>query len=102
MNERLTTMDTAGNWTAPEADDDGEIAPLTPERIERLKESPRIKIIRRALRLSQEEFAARYRIPVGTLRDWEQRRYEPDAAARAYLHVIAREPDMVRRALNAR
>ena len=66
MNERLTTMDTAGNWTAPEADDDGEIAPLTPERIERLKESPRIKIIRRALRLSQEEFAARYRIPVGT------------------------------------
>jgi putative transcriptional regulator len=93
-------MDTVANWTAPEADDD--VAPLTLERIARLTESPRIKIIRRALRLSQEEFAARYRIPVGTLRDWEQGRYEPDAAARAYLHVIAREPEMVRRALDAR
>jgi len=100
MNERFTTMDTVANWTAPEADDD--VAPLTLERIARLTESPRIKIIRRALRLSQEEFAARYRIPVGTLRDWEQGRYEPDAAARAYLHVIAREPEMVRRALDAR
>jgi len=93
-------MDTVANWTAPEADDD--VAPLTPERIARLQETPRIKIIRRALRLSQEEFAARYCIPVGTLRDWEQGRYEPDAAARAYLHVIAREPEMVRRALDAR
>ena len=102
MKEWRTAMDTVANWTAPEADNDGDVAPLTPDRIARLKETPRIKIIRRALRLSQEEFAARYRIPVGTLRDWEQGRYEPDAAARAYLHVIAREPDMVRRALNAR
>jgi putative transcriptional regulator len=52
--------------------------------------------------LSQEEFAARYRIPVGTLRDWEQRRKEPDAAAKAYLHVIASEPEMVRKALARR
>jgi putative transcriptional regulator len=36
---------------------------------------------------------------VSTLRDWEQGRFEPDAAARAYLTVIAREPDIVRRAL---
>ena len=39
---------------------------------------PRAKIIRRALGLSQEEFAARYRIPIGTLRDWEQGRTTPD------------------------
>ena len=60
---------------------------------------PRAKIIRRALGLSQEDFAARYHIPFGTLRDWEQGRAEPDQAARAYLTVIAREPDLVRRAL---
>jgi putative transcriptional regulator len=55
--------------------------------------------LRRALGLSQEEFATRYHIPVSTLRDWEQGRFEPDAAARAYLTVIAREPEIVRRAL---
>jgi hypothetical protein len=45
---------------------------------------------------------ARYRIPVGTLRDWEQGRKEPDAAAKAYLHVIATDPEMVRKALARR
>jgi putative transcriptional regulator len=62
---------------------------------------PRAKIIRRALRLTQEEFAARYHIPLGTLRDWEQGRADPDQTARAYLHAIARDPDGVRRALQA-
>jgi hypothetical protein len=43
--------------------------------------------------------AARHHIRVGALRDWEQGRFEPDAAARAYLAVIARLPEMVRRVL---
>jgi hypothetical protein len=60
---------------------------------------PQVSIIRRALKLSQEDFAAAFHIPIGTLRDWEQRRKEPDAAARAYLRVIAREPETVRKAL---
>jgi putative transcriptional regulator len=38
-------------------------------------------------------------IPVGTLRDWEQGRVEPDQAARAYLKVIAGNPDLVRQLL---
>ena len=59
----------------------------------------RAKIIRRAFGLTQEEFAARFHIPLGTLRDWEQHRTEPDQAAQAYLKVIAKEPDMVARAL---
>jgi putative transcriptional regulator len=73
--------------------------PLTPERQSRLKRVPQVKVMRRALRLTQEEFSARYRIPLGTLRDWEQGKSEPDQAARAYLMVIAREPETVRRAL---
>ncbi|MGO9485743.1 MAG: helix-turn-helix domain-containing protein [Rhodomicrobium sp.] len=55
--------------------------------------------MRRALGLSQEEFAARFHIPVGTLRDWEQGRSEPGALGRAYLTVIACKPEMVRDAL---
>ena len=61
---------------------------------------PRVKVMRRALHLTQEEFAARFRIPLGTLRDWEQGKTEPDQAARAYLTVIARNPEAVTEALN--
>ena len=39
-----------------------------------MKQTPRVKIIRRSLDLTQEEFAERYHIPIGTLRDWEQGR----------------------------
>jgi putative transcriptional regulator len=57
------------------------------------------KTLRRALALKQEEFAARYHIPLGTLRDWEQGRCQPDQPARAYLAVIASDPKGVQRAL---
>jgi len=63
---------------------------------------PRVSVIRRALKLSQEDFAGAFHIPIGTVRDWEQGRKEPDAAARAYLRVIAREPETVRKALAGR
>lgn len=72
--------------------------PLTDSDLKRMKRTPRVKVVRRALQLTQEEFAARYQIAIGTLRDWEQNRCEPDEAAKAYLKVIAREPGLVRRA----
>jgi putative transcriptional regulator len=65
----------------------------------RMKRTPQAKIIRRALGMTQEEFAARYRIPLGTLRDWEQGRAVPDQPARTYLTVIARSPQEVQQAL---
>ena len=78
---------------------DPDAQPQTAERLARMKRTPQVKIIRRALGLSQEEFAACYRIPLGTLRDWEQGRSEPDAPGRAYLRIIACKPEMVREAL---
>jgi putative transcriptional regulator len=78
---------------------DPDAQPLSDAQLARMKR-PNPKVVRQALGLSQEEFAARFRIPVGTLRDWEQRRVEPDQAARAYLMVIARIPDAVREALD--
>ena len=82
------------------ANSDPDNRPLTPADLSRMKRTPQVKIIRRALGVSQEEFAARYHIPIGTLRDWEQERVAPDQAARAYLTVIARDPDGVLKALN--
>jgi putative transcriptional regulator len=73
--------------------------PRTPEKLARMKQMPRLKIIRRALNLTQEEFAARFQIRLGTLRDWEQGATEPDQAARAYLKVIAADAAAVERAL---
>jgi putative transcriptional regulator len=78
---------------------DPDARPYTPEELAKVRRVPRAKTLRRALGLTQEEFAARYRIPLGTLRDWEQGRSEPDQPARAYLNVIAHDPEAVRRAL---
>ena len=75
--------------------------PMTDEEFARMKRVPRAKTLRRALGLTQEEFAARFQIPLGTLRDWEQGRAEPDQPARAYLKVIAFDAQTVQRALAA-
>jgi putative transcriptional regulator len=83
-------------WSDPDAQ------PLTPADLRGMKRVPQVKVIRRALELTQEEFAARYHIPLGTLRDWEQGRAEPDQPTRAYLTLIARDPDHVNRTLNPR
>jgi len=64
-----------------------------------MKRVPRTKTMRRALGLTQEEFAARFHIPLGTLRDWEQGRAEPDQTAKAYLRAIAGDAQAVQRAL---
>jgi len=83
-------------WADPDAH------PLTDADLKRMKRTPRVKIIRRALHLTQEEFAERYHIPLGTLRDWEQGRSEPDQPTRAYLTLIARDPEHVNQVLNGR
>jgi putative transcriptional regulator len=81
---------------------DPDARPMTVEELRRARRVPRVKTLRRALGFTQEEFAARYQIPLGTLRDWEQGRTEPDQPTRAYLKVIARDPERVHRLLTAR
>ena len=58
-----------------------------------------IKIIRKRLGLSQGDFALLIRVPVATLRNWEQGRTQPDGPARALLTVAARNPRAVLKAL---
>ena len=55
--------------------------------------------IRQRLGLSQSAFAARFGFSVSAVRDWEQQRRRPEAAARILLTVIDREPAAVERAL---
>ena len=84
---------------AARADPDAQ--PLTARQLAAMKRVAVAKRIRWKLGLSQEEFAARFQIPIGTLRDWEQHRSEPDQAARAYLKVIAADPQFVAEAVEA-
>ena len=69
--------------------------PLTKAELNALPRVPFVATLRRRLRLTQEEFSARFAIPLGTLRDWEQGRSEPDATSQAYLKVIAADPERV-------
>jgi putative transcriptional regulator len=78
---------------------DPEAQPLSGAEVKRMKRTPQAKIIRRALGLTQQEFSKRFRIPLGTLRDWEQGRATPDQPTQAYLTVIARSPQGVQRVL---
>ena len=98
---------TPRDWEPPMTDDEVEIAalsdpdaqPMTEAQLSKMRRVSFAKHVRWKLGLSQPAFAARFQIPLGTLRDWEQHRTEPDAAALAYLQVIANEPEAVNRAL---
>ena len=94
------------DWTALDAQSDEDIArnvagdaDAAPILSDAETASALARSLRRRLGISQAEFSARYHVPIGTLRDWEQNRKYPDAPALAYLRVIAREPQMVARAL---
>ncbi len=84
--------------TTPHHDDPD--APLTDDEFERGLGIKLARDARTAAGLSQAAFAERYGIPVSTLRDWEQGRRAPDKASRAYLRVIARQPEDTARLLD--
>lgn len=76
----------------------GEADPSTyrvhvPQRID-------VKAIRKSLKMTQAEFANAFGLSLDTLRKWEREDREPEGPARAYLKVIAHDPDAVRRALS--
>ena len=83
---------------------DRDAQPLTAGDLKRMKRSlkrtPQAKIIRRALALTQEEFAVRHHIPLATLRDSEQGRAQPNRPTQDYLKIMACEPERVERLLS--
>ncbi|MEL7542435.1 MAG: helix-turn-helix domain-containing protein [Pseudomonadota bacterium] len=96
---RADAMPTLARTAAAESDPDAQ--PLSQDDFARMQRRPRAFVIRRALGLTQKDFADQFRIPIGTLRDWEQGISKPDAASQAYLKVIAKSPQAVRDALAA-
>lgn len=78
---------------------DAEDFDVTAEALDRGQRARLIRTTRTALGLSQPEFAQRFRVPVGTLRDWEQARATAPDFAIAYVRVIAQHPEMVAKAV---
>lgn len=58
----------------------------------RVTAGPDVKAIRAKTKLSQTKFADKLRVPVGTVRDWEQHRRTPDAPARTLLGMVEADP----------
>lgn len=77
--------------------EDGE----APAHIPRIEDVMTPQVIRKRLDMTQEEFAQALRIPVATLRNWEQGRNAIDPAARSLLIVVARNPRAALAALAA-
>jgi len=73
--------------------------PLTDEELARMRPVPNPRRIRERLKLTQEQFAMRFEVPLGTLRDWEQGVSYPDSAAKTLLRVIDKDPEGVINAL---
>ncbi|MEZ4664986.1 MAG: helix-turn-helix domain-containing protein [Caldilineaceae bacterium] len=80
---------------------DPDALPATEEQLARARRIPNVRLLRRKLNLTQEQFARTFHLSLGAVRDWEQGRNQPDHAARAFLKVIAVNPEFVRQALVA-
>ena len=72
---------------------------VSQEAMDRGQRARLIRKTRTGLGLSQSEFAARFHVPVGTLRDWEQARATAPDFAVAYVQVIGQHPDIVAQAV---
>lgn len=83
------------------ASSDPDAQPLDPETLAKMRRVSPVKVLRQRLGMTQLEFAEAFRLPISTLRDWEQRRSTPDAPARALLRAIEREPETMRRLLSS-
>lgn len=55
---------------------------------------------RKKLGLTQEGFASVFRVSVGTVRNWEQKRRRPEGPAKVLLAMIERDPEAVLRTLH--
>ena len=60
-----------------------------------------VKQVRARTGLTQEEFAAKFSISLGTLRHWERGDRTPRGTALVLLNIIAKEPKAVLKALAA-
>ncbi|MFM9942729.1 MAG: helix-turn-helix domain-containing protein [Hyphomicrobiaceae bacterium] len=75
--------------------DDPDAQPIPQERLAKMGR-PLVKIVRHKLKLSREEFAEAYGIPLATLISWERQQTEPTQTELTYLRLIERNPEVAK------
>jgi len=81
------------------AENDPDNPPLTKEFLSRMRRVPNARVVREGTGLSQSQFAAKYGLPLASLKDWEQGRRQPTSGVQTLMCVIQHEPDAVDRAM---
>ena len=88
-------------WSREDADDWGELDPAELRIVHPENVDPNdVAAVRRAVGMSQAQFAKAFGVSLATLRRWEQGVRRPRGPAQSLLRVIAREPAAARRALS--
>jgi len=68
---------------------DPDCPPATGAQLARARRVPNVRALRQSMKLTQEQFAERFGLPLGTVRDWEQGAHRPDRAAQVLLTQLA-------------
>ena len=88
--KRLKTVSNAKAEAHASADPDN--PPMNEQQLNRMALAREVRLIREKTGLSQPQFAARFRIGLARLRDFEQARSEPDFVVRVFLRMISEDP----------
>ncbi|HLI12675.1 MAG TPA: helix-turn-helix domain-containing protein [Alphaproteobacteria bacterium] len=99
-DEDIARQIAANPDTAPDLTD-GRVKVLWRVKSVRLAPRHKIRLVRRAVRMSQSQFAKAYGLSLRSLQNWEQGTRQPDEATMALIKLIAYEPERVRRILNS-
>ena len=75
---------------------DPDAQPSTPEQLAQMRRVSPAKLARRKAKLSQEDFAEAYGIPLETLLAWERYESKPTPTEIAYLKLIMAKPDLAK------
>jgi len=99
--ERLRNMTDEEIEAAALSDPDN--PPMTEDELKRMRRVVDARRVRKNLKLTQAQFAETFEIPLGTLRDWEQKGtfISHNQTAASYLRVIEQNPEAVIEALAA-
>jgi putative transcriptional regulator len=87
------------DWQAFDAMSDDQIAAQVADNPDAAPLPLDVAGIRKRTGLNQAQFAIVFAIPIGTLRNWEQYRRQPEGPARTLLRIIGHDPIAALRAL---
>ena len=99
MKNEIIAKDDSNRVVTPADPSDPEDFDVTTAALQRGLNARMIRTTRTGLGLTQQEFADRFHVPLGTLRHWEQARVDAPDYAIAYVKAIRAAPEIVAKAV---